>query len=156
MYFQISQMLSADLYFTDLQHEERLQAKNVPSTLLKNRMLDCRSSFVLWHSYGLCDASVRSQCIIRLYNSNHMGEKGTMVGSHGWGGEWWKWWGGGEWGYVIHKPQPRYYIALVVAPASLCYGSDLRLCYVSPAIETWSPGSRDGGDVFSWGISKIN
>ena len=47
MYFQIYQMLSADLYFTDLQHEERLQAKNVPSTLLKNRMMDCRSSFVL-------------------------------------------------------------------------------------------------------------
>ena len=46
-YFQIYQMLSADLYFTDLQHEERLQAKNVPSTLLKNRMLDCRPSFVL-------------------------------------------------------------------------------------------------------------
>jgi len=46
-YFQIYQMLSADLYFTDLQHEERLQAKNVPPTLLKNRMMDCRSSFVL-------------------------------------------------------------------------------------------------------------
>ena len=53
------------------------------------------------------------------------------------------------------QPQPRYYVALVT-PASLCYGSDLRLCYVSPAIETWSPGSRDSGDVFSWGISKIN
>jgi len=57
--------------------------------------------------------------------------------------------------YVIHSPSQGT-TALVMAPAFLCYGSDLRLCYVSPAIETWSPESRDSGDVFSWGISKIN
>jgi len=56
---------------------------------------------------------------------------------------------------VTHSPSQGT-TALVIAPAFLCYGSDLRLYYVSPAIETWSPESRDSGDVFSWGISKIN
>ena len=38
----------------------------------------------------VCDyASRRSQCIIKLYNSNHVGEKGTVVGGHEWGGEGW-------------------------------------------------------------------
>ena len=80
------------------------------------------------------------------------------------GGEWlglgeWVGWRVGEMvgrrgvGVCNTQPQPRYYTALVT-PASLCYGSDLRLCYVSPTIETWSPGSRDGGNVFSWGNVK--
>ena len=101
-------------------------------------------------------ASRRSQCIIKLYNSNHMGEKGTMVGGHGWGGEWGQWVGRRGVGVCDTQPQPRYYIALVT-PASASAMAPASASAMSLLLSKLGLQEAGTAGMFSaGGMSKIN